>query len=409
MARDPKHDILFEPIQIGPKTMKNRFYQIPHCNGFGSEKPLNQAYFRAMKAEGGYGGVCTEYCSISPESDDTHRVSARLWDDDDIKNLVAHVRHAPRARRARRLRALVRRPARAVHGDALRAAGPVADPERLRVPHVLHRDGQGRHPLPAEALRRRGEAGAHRRLRHRLRLRLALVPAAAVPDAVLQQAHGRVRRLVREPGPLLARDDRAGEGGRRRRHAPSAVRMSTDMFMGEAGTQLERDCLPFVQMVDDLVDVWDINLSGIAEWGEDATPSRFYRAGPRAPVAEAVKEVSKKPVLGVGRFTNPDLMVEAINDGRARHHRHLPPVDLRPVPADEDRRGPPRRHPRVHRLQHLHLALGDRRPAAHLHAERDRGRGVPPRLASGAVHAGRERRQRRARRRRRARPGWSAR
>ena len=87
MARDPKYDILFEPIQIGPKTMKNRFYQIPHCNGFGSEKPLNQAYFRAMKAEGGYAAVCTEYCSIHPESDDTHRVSARLWDDDDIKNL----------------------------------------------------------------------------------------------------------------------------------------------------------------------------------------------------------------------------------------------------------------------------------------------------------------------------------
>ena len=35
----PKYDILFEPIEIGPKTMKNRFYQIPHCNGFGSEKP----------------------------------------------------------------------------------------------------------------------------------------------------------------------------------------------------------------------------------------------------------------------------------------------------------------------------------------------------------------------------------
>jgi len=87
MARDPKYDILFEPIQLGPKTMKNRFYQIPHCNGFGSEKPMSQAYFRAMKAEGGYGACCTEYCSIHPESDDTHRVSARLWDDDDIKNL----------------------------------------------------------------------------------------------------------------------------------------------------------------------------------------------------------------------------------------------------------------------------------------------------------------------------------
>ena len=34
MARDPKHDILFEPIRIGPKVMKNRFYQVPHCNGF---------------------------------------------------------------------------------------------------------------------------------------------------------------------------------------------------------------------------------------------------------------------------------------------------------------------------------------------------------------------------------------
>src|SRR3989440_10647420 len=87
MAGNPKHDILFEPIQLGPKTMKNRFYQIPHCNGFGSEKPLSQAHFRAMKAEGGYGACCTEDCSISPESDDTHRVSARLWDDEDIKNL----------------------------------------------------------------------------------------------------------------------------------------------------------------------------------------------------------------------------------------------------------------------------------------------------------------------------------
>src|SRR5258707_576719 len=75
------------PIRLGRKPMKDRFYQIPHCNGFGSERPLSQAYFRAMKAEGGYAACCTEYCSISPESDDTHRVSARIWDDGDIRNL----------------------------------------------------------------------------------------------------------------------------------------------------------------------------------------------------------------------------------------------------------------------------------------------------------------------------------
>jgi len=39
MARDPKHDILFQPIKIGPKTLRNRFYQVPHCIGAGSDKP----------------------------------------------------------------------------------------------------------------------------------------------------------------------------------------------------------------------------------------------------------------------------------------------------------------------------------------------------------------------------------
>lgn len=31
MARDPRHNVLFEPITIGPKTLRNRFYQVPHC------------------------------------------------------------------------------------------------------------------------------------------------------------------------------------------------------------------------------------------------------------------------------------------------------------------------------------------------------------------------------------------
>lgn len=29
MPRDPKYDILFEPVTIGPVTAKNRFYQVP--------------------------------------------------------------------------------------------------------------------------------------------------------------------------------------------------------------------------------------------------------------------------------------------------------------------------------------------------------------------------------------------
>src|SRR5436305_14458883 len=94
MRCDPRHELLFEPVVIGPKTLRNRFYQVPHCTGFGVHKPWSQARHRAIKAEGGWAAVCTEFCSISPGSAET---SCRLWDDDDIRALgILGVRlHAP--------------------------------------------------------------------------------------------------------------------------------------------------------------------------------------------------------------------------------------------------------------------------------------------------------------------------
>ncbi len=77
MPRDPRHDILFEPVQIGPKTLRNRFYQVPHCTGFGSEKPGSHARFRATKAEGSWAAVCTEEALIAPDSDFLPVVSQR--------------------------------------------------------------------------------------------------------------------------------------------------------------------------------------------------------------------------------------------------------------------------------------------------------------------------------------------
>ena len=49
--RDPRYDILFEPMAIGPLTAKNRFYQVPHCNGGGYRDPSATAAMRATKAE----------------------------------------------------------------------------------------------------------------------------------------------------------------------------------------------------------------------------------------------------------------------------------------------------------------------------------------------------------------------
>ena len=69
-TRDPRYDILFEPVKIGPVTAPNRFYQVPHCTGLGWVRPRMLAALRGMKAEGGWGVVCTEFCSIHPSSDD---------------------------------------------------------------------------------------------------------------------------------------------------------------------------------------------------------------------------------------------------------------------------------------------------------------------------------------------------
>ena len=81
-----RYDVLFEPVQIGPVTAKNRFYQVPHCTGLGWIRPRMVADLRGMKAEGGWGVVCTEYCSIHPTSDDLPHPYASLWDEGDIKS-----------------------------------------------------------------------------------------------------------------------------------------------------------------------------------------------------------------------------------------------------------------------------------------------------------------------------------
>src|SRR5579871_6085059 len=84
MPRDPRYDILFESVRIGPVTAKNRFFQVPHCNGMGMSYPSTMAAMREVKAEGGWAVVCTEETEIHPTSDLAPLVEGRLWDDQDI-------------------------------------------------------------------------------------------------------------------------------------------------------------------------------------------------------------------------------------------------------------------------------------------------------------------------------------
>ena len=79
MTRDPRYDPLFEPLAIGPVTLRNRFYQVPHCNGLGATHPHAHAAMRGVKAEGGWAAICTEILSIHPSSDSTPYPQVKLW------------------------------------------------------------------------------------------------------------------------------------------------------------------------------------------------------------------------------------------------------------------------------------------------------------------------------------------
>jgi hypothetical protein len=81
MSSNP-YDILFETVRIGPVTAPNRFYQVPHCNGFGHRMPHGMAAMRGMKAEGGWGVVCTEETEIHHSSDLSPYFEGRIWDDE---------------------------------------------------------------------------------------------------------------------------------------------------------------------------------------------------------------------------------------------------------------------------------------------------------------------------------------
>jgi dimethylamine/trimethylamine dehydrogenase len=89
VTRDPRFDVLFEPVNIGPVVAKNRFYQVPHCNGMGHARPRAHAAMRGVKAEGGWAVVSTEEVEIHPSSDVSPYIEGRwsvhdYWAGEDI-------------------------------------------------------------------------------------------------------------------------------------------------------------------------------------------------------------------------------------------------------------------------------------------------------------------------------------
>ncbi|MFI5017681.1 MAG: FAD-dependent oxidoreductase, partial [Dongiales bacterium] len=99
-----------------------------------------------------------------------------------------------------------------------------------------------------------------------------------------------------------------------------ATRIAIDDLSGPWGMEMHDEGLRFVELVtkQGLLDLWDVIIGGSGEdkWGEDSGPSRFYKSNHQAPWNSEVKRIANVPVVGVGRFTDPDEMVRVIKSGQ---------------------------------------------------------------------------------------------
>ena len=310
--RNAQYDILFEPVQIGPKTTKNRFYQVPHCNGMGHRFPRAMAEMRGVKAEGGWGVVCTEECSIHPTSDLSPAPLMRIWDDSDlpVHELMIEKIHAHGALAGIQL----------VHNGFA-----VAN-------YVSRQRSMGPSNIPTEAfhhVQARAMDKSDIRECRKWYVDAALRASKVGYDIIYAYAaHGTMTllyqflmsrynqrsdeyggclenrvRLIRE----VLQEIKEAVGG----DCAVAFRFAVDELLGRGGLEVA-EAEDVVGLLADIPDLWDVNVAG---WENDSLPSRFGSEGAQEEYINFVKNVTNKPVVGVGRFTSPDTMVSQIRRG----------------------------------------------------------------------------------------------
>ncbi|MBK6436205.1 MAG: FAD-dependent oxidoreductase [Rhodanobacteraceae bacterium] len=256
--RDPRYDLLFEPVQIGPVRTKNRFYQVPHCNGMGHVYPQSLARMRGIKAEGGWGVVCTEEVEISPHSEIAPHHEGRLWDERDI-------------------------PALRLMTDAVHEHGALAGIELMFNGYATPNRYSREIPIAPSHLPVRSSDPIQAR-------------TASKRDIA------NVRRWHRDAA-LRARD-----AGFDLIYVYAGHDLGMPMHFLSRHTNRRSD----ESMLAELPDLWDVN---IADWRNDSQTARFSGEGFQERYIAQVKALTTKPVVGVGRYTSPDAMVRVIKSG----------------------------------------------------------------------------------------------
>ena len=304
---------LFEPVRIGPVVTKNRFYQVPHCCGMGHQRPQAHAAMRALKAKGGWGVVSTEETEIHPSSDLSPYVEQRIWDKRDIPalRLMTEAVHEHGALAAIELAH------NGNHAANLYSRLPAISPVSQSIDLIY----------PKQTTRMSKKDIAEFRAWHR---RAAINAKAAGFDIIYVYAGhgmtltqefllpeinnrtdeygGSIENRVRLTRELLEETkDAVGDT------CAVAFRFAVDELKGKDGMQFFEEGRAVVEMLAEIPDLWDVNVS---DWANDSQTSRFEpNEGYQIPYVEFVKSITTKPVVGVGRLTSPDLMVSLIDRG----------------------------------------------------------------------------------------------
>ncbi len=311
MPRNPRYDLLFEPVKIGPVTARNRFFQVPHCSGMGNRMPRSVAAMREAKAEGGWGVVCTEYCSIHPSSDDTPYVFASLWDESDVKANAVMTEGVHRHG--------------ALAGVELWHGGnhtvnrwsrlPVLSPSGLPLHYVHPRQTRAMDKQDIKAFRGWHRAAAERAVHAGFDIVYVYAGHGYLPmQFIARRLNHRTdeyggsienrSRLLRE----LIEDTKEAVGHK----AAVAVRFAVDELIGPQGITVANEGREVIELLAELPDLWDVNISYVEN---DSQTARFSEEGYEERYTAFVKKMTSKPVVGVGRFTSPDAMVSQVKRG----------------------------------------------------------------------------------------------
>jgi len=308
MARDPRYDILFEPVKIGPVTAKNRFYQVPHCSGTSDNAPEANTRMREMKAEGGWGVVCTEIAEISNSTEFWPFPSLHLWNDEDIKRIAI----MPEAvHRHGALAGVELGHVGLAAGNRASRTPPLGPTSRLTLESVEPFQSKAMDKQDIKMVRDQHIAAAVRAKKAGFDIVYAYAGhGLSIFSQFLQTVHntrsdeygGNLEnraRLLREV--LEGMKDAIGDT------CAMAFRFGVNEIDGDLTQGRE-----LVEMLKDIPDLWDVNIS---DWSEDSQTSRFSNEGFQEEQISFVKSVVNKPVVSVGRFTSPDTMLSQVKRG----------------------------------------------------------------------------------------------